>query len=1149
MPIGGIGTGTIWLDGQGRLGVWQIFNNHGEDRIPDSFFALRAQPDGGEAVTRVLQTESESGFDPVPSLEFEAGYPIARLQFEDQALPVDVRMEAFNPMIPTDAPNSSIPCAIFRITARNTQDKPVSVSLLGTLQNAVGSEGKPDIDGIRFGGYGGNQNAVVREGRMTAVHLIRPTDPRPGFVHIRGDQGAVEAPPMLWLDGLTGLVETAESGPAAANAVQQMADIAGEGGVVVATDVRPEFLTAVLDVRSQLAGWDKLVVFDDFEDGDYKGWTVKGAAFADAPHTGTTAGQQPVRGYMGSRLVNTFVPNDQPQGELISDPFTIEHKHIGFLIGGGRHAGETCINLKVGGETVRTATGKNNERLEPYSWDVSEFVGKEGVIEIIDRQSGGWGHINIDHIVFADAPPHDLLKLRGPIQTLATELPLQFDQAELTTLREPQRAQAERAYADSWSLDDSQWSVREYVKLVGFSPAAGVKAIASTAAGDPLLLRAALGKATAFIALAPGMPWHWTRACLLTAAEQELVDDEDLVTSDPAHGTMALSTDVPNATWSAAWTDGEALAAEFSASGSLSGPDQSDPSPAGETRNSALCVRFRLQPGQERTTSFVVSWHFPNCQRFDHTGNQYSRRFGDALDVARYVCGNLGNLWGRTELYQQTVYESNLPGEFIDAMTSQSVIFRGPTCWWSENGYFAGYEGCYRCCPLNCTHVWNYAQSHARLFPEIDRNMRRSDLLVYLHPNGETSHRQHHVTGAFIDGHCATIEAALRAHQMSPDNSFLGQIWPNLKKATDWLIERIDEDHDGVPAGRQPNTYDCEVSGANTFIGSQYLSALAAAECLAHVMGDAEAETRWRVIRLAGQTNQDARLWNGEYYYQIPDDPPARDYNTGCHSDQLLGQWWAHMLNLGYLYPPERINSALFAIADHNFRESFEGFQQRPRRYVIDSEAGLLMCTWPKGGRPDPFIIYADEVWTGIEYSTAGLMVFEGMIDQARKIVGTARSRYDGRVREDLNSGPGGNPFNELECGKFYARAMSSWGLLTACQGSILDGPAGAIGFKPRWQPENHRSFFTGPEGWGLFTQARHNAGQTEELQVRHGQLSVKDLVFEVPAEQTGQPAARVTIGGRAVDATAGRRGREVRVTLADRVTVEEGEAIHVVLS
>jgi len=91
MPIGGIGTGTLWLDGQGRLRVWKIFNNETENRVPDSFFAVRVEQSGQAPVVRLLQTEAEYGSDACPSLVYEGGYPIARLFF-DTGTPVSVRM-------------------------------------------------------------------------------------------------------------------------------------------------------------------------------------------------------------------------------------------------------------------------------------------------------------------------------------------------------------------------------------------------------------------------------------------------------------------------------------------------------------------------------------------------------------------------------------------------------------------------------------------------------------------------------------------------------------------------------------------------------------------------------------------------------------------------------------------------------------------------------------------------------------------------------------------------------------------------------------------------------------------------------------------------------------------------------------------------
>ncbi len=1139
MPLGGIGTGSIWLDGQGRLAVWQIFNNLSEPRIPDSLFAVRART-AGRTVVRVLQTAAERSLEPMASLEYEGGYPIARLSFADPALPVQVRLEALNPLIPLDTANSSIPCAIFRLTAHNPGRTAAEVALSASLQNAVGSRGDAGIQGVRFGGYGGNRNQVLREEGLVAVTMGQSPDPvQPGPIKVRQSSGQEAAGgEMAWLGGGAGLTaETADT----------LARVAQSGGVLLVEGVGPGFLRSIAALRAEHAELAAVgEVFEDFEKKDYAGWTITGTAFGKGPAHGTLPGQQPVSGFVGHGLVNTFLDGDAPQGTATSKKFRITRRYVGFLIGGGSHRHETCVNLLVDGKVVRTATGKDREALEPASWDVSDFQGKEAAIEIVDRSSGGWGHINVDQIIFCDLPPEPFLRQGTSLRAAAQAVRLVFGQPSEARLTPAQDA-VPAAEAPAELKSAARWPVTDYTRLGEFRPGEnGYQALVRTPQGDPLVIEGPLGKGRILLVLAAKLPWSWGAALALASRGETLKAGQSLVPGSPGWGTMSLAALDARAVALPGWTTDQELAA-FVANPAAGKPAVEEAvSPPGETVNGALGVPFLLQPGELHTVTFVLSWHFPNVERFGHPGNLYARRWLDATAVARHVARNIEGLWQRTRLYQQTVYESNLPEEFLDAVTSQSVIFRGPTCFWSEDGYFGGFEGSYGCCPLNCTHVWNYAQSHARLFPEIGRNMRVSNFITFLHPNGETSHREHAAHGAFIDGHCACIEAALREHLLSPDAAFLTKIWPGVRKAVDWLIEAIDADRDGVPAGPQWNTYDTAVSGANTFIGSQYLSALAAGQRMALAMNDPASARRWRLVREAGMKNQQRKLWNGQYYIQIPDPKPASDYDTGCHADQLLGQWWAHMLNLGYLYPAEHVKQALRAISRHNFRENFAGFRQDPRRYIPDDEGGLLICTWPQGGRPKPFILYADEVWTGIEYAAAGAMIYEGLLDEARRIVRTARSRYDGRRRDGLNSGPGGNPYNELECGKFYARAMSSWSLLLASQGLVLDGPQGVLGFKPRWQPEDHRSFYTAPEGWGLFVQRRQPHEQTARIEVRHGRLRLAELVLALP---TPAPAtAVVTVAQRPVAVAVRQHDDEVRLTFAQAVVVPEGAAVEVVL-
>ena len=157
------------------------------------------------------------------------------------------------------------------------------------------------------------------------------------------------------------------------------------------------------------------VIIADFEGPDYGRWKAEGEAFAAGPARGTLPGQMHVDGFAGKGLVNSFSGGDRSTGKLTSPEFVVDRDYVSFLVGGGGHEGETCLNLRVDGKVARTATGPNtspggSERLEPQSWDVRDLRGKTARIEIIDTATGGWGHINVDQIVLTDAKPATLLR-------------------------------------------------------------------------------------------------------------------------------------------------------------------------------------------------------------------------------------------------------------------------------------------------------------------------------------------------------------------------------------------------------------------------------------------------------------------------------------------------------------------------------------------------------------------------------------------------------------------------------------------------------------------------------------------------------------------------------------------------------------------
>jgi hypothetical protein len=268
----------------------------------------------------------------------------------------------------------------------------------------------------------------------------------------------------------------------------------------------------------------------------------------------------------------------------------------------------------------------------------------------------------------------------------------------------------------------------------------------------------------------------------------------------------------------------------------------------------------------------------------------------------------------------------------------------------------------------------------------------------------------------------------------------------------------------------------------------------------------------------SGRERTMQRLWNGDYFVQDVDlsQHPQWQYGDGCLSDHLFGQSWAHQLGLGHLYPQPAVQTALRAVYRYNWATDVGPYNaaHKPERvFARPGEPGLLTCTWPKSRFLPKGVRYRSEVWTGIEHQVASHMLFEGLIDEALAILRGVEERYDGRHD---------NPFNEVECGDHYARALAAWGCHTAIMGFQLDGPAGRYTFDPRVTPEHFKAFFAGPEGWGSYEQVRQDGKQTSTLTVRWGRVVLRELVLRLPTAAGSElevirydPAVVLAAGGR----------------------------------
>src|ERR1035441_6272597 len=252
----------------------------------------------------------------------------------------------------------------------------------------------------------------------------------------------------------------------------------------------------------------------------------------------------------------------------------------------------------------------------------------------------------------------------------------------------------------------------------------------------------------------------------------------------------------------------------------------------------------------------------------------------------------------------------------------------------------------------------------------------------------------------FADGHASCILKAYREALNHPDDAFFKEYWPHVNRAVEYLIGRDAKAAGGEPAGvlqdDQWNTYDEALHGVTTFISGYYLAALRAGEEWGRRVGDGAVADRFRGVFEKGQKRLVELCWNGEYFQQHLPDYMKRhgEVGPGCMADQLLGQWWAHQLGLGYVLPKEMVVSAMRAVFKYNFKTDLTGWQHAPRAFAGVKDKGLIVCTWPKGGRPNNVMLYSDELWTGIEYQAAAHLIYEGMVEEGFAIVKAARDDH-----------------------------------------------------------------------------------------------------------------------------------------------------------
>ena len=501
----------------------------------------------------------------------------------------------------------------------------------------------------------------------------------------------------------------------------------------------------------------------------------------------------------------------------------------------------------------------------------------------------------------------------------------------------------------------------------------------------------------------------------------------------------------------------------------------------------ALASTVELAPGEKKDIRFTLSWHFPNHLTTDgrFMGHMYSHWFQDAAAVNSFLCSNYARHRDATETFAQNLADTSL-GDAVAFCWSSQLSTLITNTWWTRDGSYAVWEGL-GCCGLSTTDVdYEGSFSVVALFPELKKSQ-MEQTISFQNQLGQVPHNfdgnVHDVDNGFmrVDMNPQFVMMVCRDYLWTGDRSYLARMWPHIVRAMAFT-ESLDTNGDSLPdrdTGLQ--TYDqWRMRGTPSYVASLWLGALRAAIRIATDLAQMGEATRWARLLAEASANFDKLLFNGEYY-SLWVDGPVRD--ELCMTDQISGEWFSHLIGLPGTLAQQNLERAIDSIFRYNFNAEF----------------GLHNATAPgKTGNALLMLtnLQAGGLWSGIEFAFASLLMDRGRCADGIRIVEAIHRRY---IRA-------GRPWNHVECGGHYSRAMSSWATLLAVTGFKPDLPNGCIEVFPKVSGDFHAPWVTA-SAYGTIRQS----GTRLWVTCKSGKLEVKRL-------RTGPASSSLTLNGHSVE-------------------------------
>ena len=422
------------------------------------------------------------------------------------------------------------------------------------------------------------------------------------------------------------------------------------------------------------------------------------------------------------------------------------------------------------------------------------------------------------------------------------------------------------------------------------------------------------------------------------------------------------------------------------------------PDTAPTDSGASVVTDFSLEPKETRTVYYVLSWYAPRWHSQDRSGDilneyvhMYANRFKNSLEVAQHLARQRASLLKRILSWQEVIYsEERLPGWLRDSLINifavlaqESFMLRSPDPdhWWGEEGFFCVNESLLTCSQQACIANDEFGEWPVNIFfPELAIK-KLSAFKHYQKPNGQAPStlgpknepdKPWYDQQLPVDGQ-VYVHMVDRYWQVTGDDTILEEYYPSVK-AEMHFMNTVDEDGDGLVDVKGSNQYYDNwppMAGAAIHISTYWLATLRIAERMAEKMGDTAFADECRSWIECGSLSIEEKLWNEELgSYLAYHQPETGVKSDSIISDQLIGQWFAHLHRLPRIFSEERVRTVLETIWNHNVKVAKYGVRNSIRPDLTTDTEGFysgVQCPSYSSLVPAILMIYSGEAERGLE--------------------------------------------------------------------------------------------------------------------------------------------------------------------------------------